>query len=490
MKAKIDRQDLLNLIDNHFAEYLLDEKYDLSSVEPSKLITHNRLDLAIKILYLQMKEFDDVLFAKELYINHIKAFTLGSFKEPGNEEKDGIKKYLDDFDCIWKSINECGIDEKKSIIPLSSAGSIANGAHRVSSAYISNKKIPVVRLDIPNDKYDFNFFLGRGMSQGDIETAVTKFIEFSENSYIAIIWPSAGGKQKNLNNILPNIIYQNTVSLNHNGAHNLLSQVYYEESWLGNRDDNFPGVKNKLVECFKAYEDLRVIAFQAESIEKVLAFKEEIRQLYGIGKHSVHISDTREEAVRIARVLFNKNSIHFLNYGNPNRYQSTHKRIKEFKNFLEKNNLNVNRTIIDSSIVLSLYGLRECNDIDYLSIDKELSFSDSGIENHARELVFHCENQNTLILDDKYCFYYEDLKFISFAQLQRMKGNRAEEKDVNDLSLMAALLDNNFYKGFVASFKQNYYFGKVKLKLKAMNLLRVVGLYEFIRAIYRVIKRK
>ena len=176
------------------------------------------------------------------------AFTLGRFIEPGNPKKNSIHRYLNDFESIYKTILFDGFNEAKSVIPLSSSGSISNGAHRVASAYLANQTVPSVILNIPDDSYGFKFFLKRGMSERDVEIAVTKFIELAENCHVALIWPSAKGYREELAELIPNIIYKREISLNISGAHNLLSQVYYDEDWLGSRVKNYPGVKNKLVE--------------------------------------------------------------------------------------------------------------------------------------------------------------------------------------------------------------------------------------------------
>ena len=57
-----------------------------------------------------------------------------------------------------------------------------------------------------------------------------------------------------------------------------------------------------------------------------MKIKDKIREVFNVGKHSVHITDTKEEAIRTARVVFNDNSIHFLNYAKPNKYISIHKK--------------------------------------------------------------------------------------------------------------------------------------------------------------------
>jgi len=133
---------------------------------------------------------------------------------------------------------------------------------------------------------------------------VTKFVEYALNVHIAFLWPIQKDKNIAIETIIPNIVYIKKIQLNPNGAHNLLSQIYYGEEWLGNIENNFSGVNGKLVECFKTFDSFEVIAFQAESLEKVLKIKDNIREVFNVGKHSVHITDTKEEAIRIARVIF------------------------------------------------------------------------------------------------------------------------------------------------------------------------------------------
>ena len=74
---------------------------------------------------------------------------------------------------------------------------------------------------------------------------------------------------------------------------------------------------------------------------KIMIFdlQEPNNQLYlrnkdNLSYQKVDITDTKQEAIRTARIVFNDNSIHFLNYGQPNRYKSTHEKIGYFKEFM------------------------------------------------------------------------------------------------------------------------------------------------------------
>ena len=486
----VKKTNLLKLIEPHFENYLVKDSYEVKTMKSKNLLTHIRFDLAFKLLYLEMKD-KDVKFAKEIYIEHIRAFTLGKFTEPGNDDKNSIDTFLEEFDKTFEDIKTNGFDSSKTLIPLSQNGSIVNGAHRVASAMYLGKEVECVQIETGNNKYDYQFFYSRNVSRDILDTVATKFVEYADNVYIAIVWPTAVGHDEEIEKIIPNIVYRKNIDLNPNGAHNLISQIYYGEEWLGSVEDNFRGSQNKLLECFKYFDPLRVIAFQAYSLDQVLKIKNKIRDIFDVGKHSIHITDTKEEAIRTARIVFNDNSVHFLNYAKPNKYISTHRKIDTFKEFINANTLNSNDVLLDSSIILSAYGLREAKDTDYFCYDNskiKVEFDDINI--HDEELKYYGENKNDMIYNQKFYFYFNEIKFISFTQLYKMKTNRDEEKDKNDCKMMKALIENNKFKELLNKFKQSIYYQRIKLRIYFFYILKKTRLYNIIRSVYRVLKGK
>ena len=459
----------------------------MKTIKATKLLTCTRFDIAFKLLYLEMLG-KDVLFAKDFYKEHIRAFSLGRFSEPGNEEKNSIEKFYEEFDKTFEDINTNGFDGRKSLVPLSKNGSIANGAHRIASALYLDKEVDCVCLDMANHVYDYKFFYNRNVSVSILDAVATKFVEYADNLHIAFIWPTAKGHDEEIEKIIPNIVYRKDVSLNPNGAHNLISQIYYGEEWLGSVGDNFRGSQGKLIECFQTFEAVKVIAFQAESLDEVLTIKDKVRDVFNIGKHSIHITDTKEEAIRVARLVFNDNSIHFLNNAKPNKYISTHQKIDKFKSFVKANDLDFKDILIDSSLVLSSYGLREARDVDYICNGCFISNKFKGIDCHDEELSYHDDTKQELIYNPGNYFYFNDVKFISFCKLFKMKANRSEKKDQNDLRMMSALLKGSKVKELLASLLQNIFYWRLKFKSHVIILLKKAGLYNLVRYIFRVIK--
>jgi len=473
----LKKDKLLQLIEPRFEKDLVQDSYEAKTIKAKELLTHTRFDLAFKLLYLEMIG-KDVKFSKEIYKEHIRAFSLGKFTEPGNDDKNSIDRFFEEFHKTFEEIKINGFDSSKTLIPLSKNGSIANGAHRVASAIYLDKDVECVQIDTPDHIYDYKFFYSRNVPHEMLDAAATKFIEYANGVYIAFVWPTAKGHDEKIENVIPNIVYRKKMTLSRNGAHNLLSQIYYGEEWLGSVEDDFRGSKGKLVECFKSFDPVRIIAFQANSLDEVLKIKEKVRDIFNVGKHSIHITDTKEEAIRVARVVFNDNSIHFLNYAKPNRYISTHKKIDRFKEFILKNKLCFNDVVLDGGIVLSAYGLRECSDIDYFVDDNE------KLEYNDDELEYHDDEKLELIYNPKNYFYFNDLKFIAFKQLYKMKKNRNEEKDRNDCKMMEALIENDRFKKILNQWKQSFYYGKIKVRVGLINLLKSVGLFEVVKKVY------
>jgi len=480
----INKKDLESLIEPHLYLKLKCEEYTTAEKKPIELLRYDRFDLAFKLFYLDLKNKNRSL-AEKVYEDHIAAFSLGRFVEPGSD-KEGAETFITEFERIYTDFCENGFDKNRTLIPLSENGSIANGAHRVACALHVGSPVRCVDIAADSHVYDYDFFYKRNVPIDILDMAANKFVEYSDNVYMAFLWPIGIRKNREVENILGDIVYKKTIKLNANGARNLLSHVYRGQEWIGDPKNNFCGIDSKLVECFRCFDKFNVILFQADDLEDVLRKKDAIRELFGMGKHSIHMTDTKEESVRMARLVLNGNGEHFLNHARPNKYISTDEKMKSFKEFLDGNKLDRRDVVLDAGIVLSCYGLREATDVDFFCHDKcELNIGSEAFDIHDECLKYYDVSKEELLYDPRCYFYFSGLKFVSLDLVYRMKRRRSEKKDINDCSMIESLVEDDRFKMIVGKCRQSIYYGVVKVRQKAILTLARVGLYEVVKKMVR-----
>lgn len=471
--------------------FLLEELEDSESITLETILlplTYNRFDLAFKLLYINgLFRKNITSFERETYKKHIKAFSLGRFSEQGSNKK-SFDDYEKTFFSLYTDIHNNGFNDKKSYVPLASDGSILNGAHRTAISIHLKKPVAAIKTSLPPIMYDYSFFKNRGVSDAILDEVALKYIENSDNCFLAMLWPSAKEHDHDTEALINRIVYKKKVSLNYLGAHNLLSEAYQNESWLGSEKKGFPGIKNKLTKCFPNFDSIKVYLFQKNSLEETIKLKENIRALYGIKKHSIHITDSQEETLRLGRLLYSKNGIHFLNNAKPYKYESAMAKINIFDDILNLKSLSFNNYVLDSGLVLAIYGLRDATDIDYLTIEKIIVNNDE-VDYHEKELPHHKIKEEELIINPYYHFWFKGVKFISLPQIYVMKFNRGESKDIADNALIKNLLEKNKLKSFFTRLKYEFYFVKAKLHSGVIvfwiRFSKSIGIYPQARKIYR-----
>lgn len=464
----IAAKDIKKFIDHHFHKDLKKDLYEIVKVNPKNLLTNNRFDLSFKLFYLELKE-KNIDLATSVYKEHIKAFSLGKYIEPGNANKNSFEKYLYEFEKIFDNIKSEGFNQKKSLIPLDVNKSISNGSHRTASSIFLNRTVYTVDLKTKVSNYDYNFFRKRNISNDILDIAAAKYVKYSDNIYSAVVWPSAVGKENEIEKIIPNIVYKKRVKLNPNGAHNIISQIYYGEDWLGYSDSNFKGAKSKLIECFKNFNALKIYFFNADSLKKVANIKNTIRDLFKIGKHSIHISDTKKEAQRIANLVLNKNAIHFLNYAKPNKLENVITQIEAFKSKKNKNDY-----IVDGDFIFSLYGIRQGGKINILTTDN--TFYKESVNFSTKDLIF----------DQRNYFKFNDIKFLSFEKTYLIESGKNYLNN-KEIKIIKSFINDRSIYVLLRDFSNYYNYTIIKINSSLINLLKKIRLYKIIKLVYRKI---
>lgn len=381
---------------------------------PVDLLTHKRLDVVVKYLYASNLSSD---YYKNIYKEHLDVLN-------GFYEKDPRKSGFQDFDDAFKSIINNVVDEP---VPVNDEGHLANGSHRLASALFHQR--PINTRDTNSDENypvecDYKFFIKKGLSSQILKRSALEYAKLKSNTHVICLFPIAHTRLDEVMDIINehcNIFYHSSETLNSRGQIGLIKEIYLKDGWA-----NEQGIQRKCDQCFMGKTNITFVLVDAKDLETVKEMKKKIRSLFNVGNHSVHINDTHEEAVRIAKTVFNDNSINFLN----NRKIAT---FSNYKNLMSAINPNDN-TVITGSTVLSLYGLRDCKDIDLIYHEN------APADSHNQYLETHYKlSVDDIVNDPRNHLYYNGYKYVSLDVIKNMKIVRNEKKDIVDVQLIQSI---------------------------------------------------
>ena len=428
---------------------------DLTGVAAHHLLTPLRYDVAAKTLYGRHRAKGVKCdWAKELYLEHLHVWN--NFNE-ASPPKSTPEEFVNAFDSILDSFKKNGfIDTPENHIPLA-AHSPLNGAHRIASGIVYD--VPVVTCGpTPHGRYDCSAeyfrnkdnFVKTGLTIPYLDAMALEYIRHRDKTRIATLFPRAGIDATKAMNILAKhceIVYHKTVELNALGAHNYIHTLYKNEPWLGNAQNNYPGAHEKKAGCFDEDGEIVVFLVDRGTPESLRSAKEEIREICGIGNHSIHINDTYAETWTIATSVFNENSIHWLNHST--LFQERYGRfLDQFTRYFEwiatsndRVHLDIEDMCVDASSTLSVYGLRQGRDLDFLYHAGNITTNLLDINCHNLAAGHYNETIDEIIYDPTKHFYFNGLKFASLQVVRNMKTNRGEEKDKKDVTLIDGVLN-------------------------------------------------
>ncbi len=484
----LHKDKLENKIESFIFNNLTKSEYSVYSIESNKLLTWNRLDLAFRIMFLDLKNTNYQL-AKDIYYEVIRVQTGDKFIEYGNNKKE-FDHFLLEFENTLTNIIKNGYDDSISIVPLADDGSVINGAHRTAIAIYLGLRVSCIKTEQKLMLCDYSYFYKWNVRPDLLELAVNNFIQYANNVYIAFLWPSGTSNFSKSYALFKNVIYKKKISFTPKGAFNLLVELYKHMDWVGGYDNNFKGAQKKLIECFPCFTDALVVFFQANSLLEVQDIKDKVRNINNIGYSSIHITDTKEEAKRISKILLNKNGLNFFNYGSPHS-KSNQIKINYLQELSIKSGLK-QEFVVDGGTVLSMYGIRDSDDFDLILSELMLT-SELAVDIHNDQLAYHGLPLSEILYNPDNFFEYMGIKFVSLKQIHDMKVVRNTPKDRADVAKIKIYLESGGLKDKIELFKQSFFYLNIKALNKifdnGLTLLRFLGLYKMVRWIYRKLKR-
>ena len=418
------------------------------STNPHDLITNQRFDVIVKYLYAQsiIKNYQTDTY-KNLYKEHL--IKWNNCFEISNPSKNSFEVFDNTFKDIITNISENGFDPQISKIPVVNDKYIVNGAHRLAASLALNKNVFTEESTSIKDGQLICSWEGEfkklNLSETLCDRVALEYAKLKNNTYIVSVFPSTGGNIEVPLSILKkygSVFYYKQIKLEKNGPLNFMRELYAGEQWAGNHQNNYIGYRQKEGLCFTQNAPVTIFLVEFDSVEQSVRAKEEIRNRFNIGKHSVHINDTHDQTIRLSQCVFNQNSIKFMCDSTPSDYRKFDGLLNSFKKYIEDNNLDIDEYAVTASSILSIYGLREGKDLDYIHTKSAplIKVSDD-IQSHNSYGIGRYElNYDEIIHNPVNHFYSRGVKFVSPKIIKDMKKKRNEPKDINDINLLNSIL--------------------------------------------------
>jgi glycosyltransferase involved in cell wall biosynthesis len=423
---------------------------------PTDLLNKNRFDITAKTMYARHrdKQASDSWAAK-VYDEHIKVW--GNYTEK-NPPKNGIEEFYQSFHDTLDSIKQSGFNEEESFIPVFEDGSPLNGSHRVAACINYNKPVVCKVSNISTGQYDCSqaYFSNKGdivkggLGKKYTDSMTIEYARNKSNIYVATLYQHCS---RHLNQIFSifsknnvNIISSKRHCFSDRGKLNYVISLYGSERWIGNKNNNFPGAHHQARLSFSAGNNVVFLLLEGGSLEDVVRSKEQIRELIGVGKPSIHITDTYNEAWNNVTTSFSDSTLRMLDLATVGSFydQKLVDFVNETKQVLEYNNIDKEDICVVGSSPLHVFGIRDSKDFDifYNPVYDGVRFS-KNVSSHNEYANLYGKSIKDIIYSPENHFYIHGIKMITLEGMIDMKNRRSEQKDINDVRMALTYLSGN-----------------------------------------------
>lgn len=431
---------------------------------PSSFIRACRFDIAAKILYAKAYYSGyGTDWARHVYREHVCSLNGGmETGKFGVIKKDSVDLFEKSFCDTLDSIQSRGFDSDLSLIPVSRNNILIDGAHRVAACLWFHTDVQVEVHDRGDPCYDSNLFRRRGLSEDVLDAMAVEYAMNSPAACIVIVYPAAQGHLAAVKRMISNkfdVVYHKSFELSGDGPVNLIRQLYPREAWLGDAKNGFAGAYRMASACFP--DDWRgvvnVFLIDAQDRHYVADVKEQIRAFCECQNHSVHTSDTVEECMTLARILFHNNSI----------WAMSHVRPKDDRLF---------QSSVDSALID--WGRQPC-----MGVDAMLS------------ILGACDSDNnSMVNDERICtdprnyFVFNNVKYI----MPQIALSICDAEDMDRFGLLrkiaeGSLVDAQYIR--LQQYKQRFYYRVLRLR-RILHIDQCYQALQFVYFKYRAIVRR
>jgi hypothetical protein len=440
---------LLNVhASSHFpeSEPLFDKSPPLTS--PVHLLSADRADLMAKYIYAKHREWNvQSSFGLMMYFRHLQVWNnFWEYDPPKNSFDD----FLHAYDSLLDSIKNEGFNLSQEGVHIGSNGILCNGAHRTTACLLYGKDLVAEKKNYACCAWNFSYFEKQGLEREYLDAMAIQYCELQPKSFILVIFPAAQGQKQKIEQIIRHyaaIVYTKEIPLTATGGFNFVLTAYENEPFVKEGvHNNHKMAALKASYCFPSNQTapLRAYLLESDQLSLIRECKKKIRALFNKGNDTVHSSDTHAEAVILARTLFNQNTVNNLNQKQQTATPFFDKYFAAYRNWLVTNKIPEEWFCVDSGAVLAAYGLRDCQDLDFLHHGKgEIVTGEGGIDDHNPHSSFHALPIDEIIFNPHNHFYFRGIKFCALPVIKMMKERRGEPKDRADIALIETLIPSH-----------------------------------------------
>ncbi|MCM8525195.1 MAG: hypothetical protein NE327_01675, partial [Lentisphaeraceae bacterium] len=418
---------------------------DTVRAKASQLLTPYRFDLMAKYIYaVQRVKGINSKWAENLYKEHLHIWN-NFFEE--SPIKTCFEDFKNAFDNLIDDMAETGFNPEKGLIPLSYTASPLNGAHRIAAGLVNDEDVHCYLTDDPSaGQFDCSYYffvtwrkhVAQGMTIPLSDPMALEYARLKPGCRLLCLFSHTVTKEQEIDEIILNYglpVYEKRFNLDEHGQVNLMRQLYKGEEWILDRSSYFYGARVKASRCFAKGKHMRVMLFDPNSNADLVQMKDDIRQLFGVGKDSIHINDTHEETVRLSELFFNNNTLISSNNFHATDRTELERTARRIKRACRRKGIDPASVCLAGPAVLAAYGVHDSGEASLITHGE----CPDGFES-INDLVDQTELERTeLIYDPANFVYFEGMKVLTLQNVEVINQKKRElekqkylNKDIND----------------------------------------------------------
>lgn len=395
-----------------------------------------RIDILVKVnLVKQILSNADLNISD--YEECIDIMTGGTFREPGQADKNTFKHYFETL----RSLARDDVDASRFVIPINSHNKLLDGSHRLSVAIAKGcQEVQCLRIKDKEWKIDYGELAIKRHLSNHYFKWLKKSFHSQKNKSILVIWPKTNKKySEKIINILKSDVtrVQSTFSLNitEDELRLIVLALYRNENWIGSIENKFRGIleKSKAVSQKIFYKNIKIVVLNKDH-EYSDKIKREIRNNFKLNNDYIHSTDKLEDDIFLIDTI---DAILKIRKNGYFKWKHNFINLQHFLTLHSKSVIEMNKIVIIGSVKLTLEGYRKNADIDYMNLKNN------------REKFYDSIN-NQLNLDGKQVqeyFKYDDNDYTLLGVMIASPGKNRKFQEEFYPHDVKKIIDMEFYQG-------------------------------------------